>query len=809
MVYRNSWLAGLAALAFAFLQLNELILPTAQGVEWQYIVIASLALGIIITWTALTYRLKIWLVAAINGAAALVAIVRVSVPETTTFFMPTGASFIQLRAQLGDALRLIRTGVEPVAPEAGVIVVVMLVIWAAGGLLSWGLLRGHPYVALLPPLVMALQFATMNRRPTSALTIGTFIALVALVIFAVTTDERDHTSGRMAPRGEWASTRNRPGPAAAGLLGVTILGSVFIVGALDERIPQDGVWHWRYNAGGLPEGGYGSLAYNPFIGISNRLVNNSDARAFIAAIRSEIPADQVYFRFMTLERFDGTQFAVADGDTIDPESEIWERPGHAFSGPTEPLAAAVTIDRLVMPWVPTPAVPFAFDSEQYGDDFDQYVEIRPVDGAVYYRNGTRHNMRYRVDANVPVPDLNVLATNPETGELSITFSQAIADGLLPADAVQAVAIDPTQIRPAPPNADTFLELPTGSEARIDEITEFTQAIVEGLQTKFEQGLKLEAWLSGLTYTTDIPVGHSAASVAEWLLDDTGDNYRRGYCENFSTAMAVMARTLGIHSRVVLGFTPGERNFRNDNNEVTVRDRNAHAWVELWMPSQGWVRFDPTPRGDEVNPETGELIGEALGASIDDILEVQLPEAAPGNEGGGPLIFEPPEDTIFVPPRTGESTPADTGFTVPAWLAWAVASVVGVGAVLASIFMVKRARHRGRVRRLREGDITAAWEDIVRRLDDLGRTVDPTRTPSELAASVSESMAPLAAAFGRSFYGPADYRPGPEEIAVVERSLVATREELAESTNRRRRIAATYSPVIPIKRLRRRRAARRR
>ena len=177
MGYRNSWLAGLAALAFAFVQLDKLILSTREGVLWQYVALAALALGLIITWTAVTYRLKAWLVIAINAAAALVAIVRVATPDTTAFYLPTLESFSDLQAQLDRAQGVIRTEVGPVVPEAGVVVVVMLVLWAVGGLMSWGLLRGHPYVALLPPLVLSLQFATMDREPTGGGTIAAVFGL--------------------------------------------------------------------------------------------------------------------------------------------------------------------------------------------------------------------------------------------------------------------------------------------------------------------------------------------------------------------------------------------------------------------------------------------------------------------------------------------------------------------------------------------------------------------------------------------------------------------------------------------------------
>ncbi len=85
--------------------------------------------------------------------------------------------------------------------------------------------------------------------------------------------------------------------------------------------------------------------------------------------------------------------------------------------------------------------------------------------------------------------------------------------------------------------------------------------------------------------------------------DLSLNYRTGYCEQFAASMAVLGRAIGIPSRVVWGFTPGKVDTQDNGTEViTVRDNNAHAWVEMWMDGFGWVKFDPTPRGDGI-PES--------------------------------------------------------------------------------------------------------------------------------------------------------------------------------------------------------------
>jgi hypothetical protein len=68
--------------------------------------------------------------------------------------------------------------------------------------------------------------------------------------------------------------------------------------------------------------------------------------------------------------------------------------------------------------------------------------------------------------------------------------------------------------------------------------------------------------------------------------------RQGHCEYFASAMAVMLRTQGIPTRVVNGFRGGE--FNDITSQYVVRMRNAHSWVEAYIPGFGWMSFDPTP-----------------------------------------------------------------------------------------------------------------------------------------------------------------------------------------------------------------------
>ena len=91
--------------------------------------------------------------------------------------------------------------------------------------------------------------------------------------------------------------------------------------------------------------------------------------------------------------------------------------------------------------------------------------------------------------------------------------------------------------------------------------------------------------SRFTYTLNPPVVHDD------IIDDFLFESRKGYCEHFASAFALLMRAAQIPARIVGGYLGGERN--PFGNYIIVRQSDAHAWVEVWLPKKGWVRVDPT------------------------------------------------------------------------------------------------------------------------------------------------------------------------------------------------------------------------
>ena len=96
---------------------------------------------------------------------------------------------------------------------------------------------------------------------------------------------------------------------------------------------------------------------------------------------------------------------------------------------------------------------------------------------------------------------------------------------------------------------------------------------------------LEMIRRDFAYTLDVPLA-GRNEVDDFLFDR-----KEGYCEHFSSAFVALMRAAGIPSRVVTGYAGGYRN--PIGGYWLVRNSDAHAWAEIWLPARGWVRVDPT------------------------------------------------------------------------------------------------------------------------------------------------------------------------------------------------------------------------
>ena len=131
----------------------------------------------------------------------------------------------------------------------------------------------------------------------------------------------------------------------------------------------------------------------------------------------------------------------------------------------------------------------------------------------------------------------------------------------------------------------YLRLP----GRVDRrVTELAQQITAGAGTDYEKASAIELYLrTRYGYSLQMATTPPPDPLVYFLFER-----KEGHCEYFASAMAVMLRTLGIPARIVNGFRGGEYN--DLTGSYIVRGRDAHSWVEAYIPGYAWVSFDPTP-----------------------------------------------------------------------------------------------------------------------------------------------------------------------------------------------------------------------
>lgn len=170
--------------------------------------------------------------------------------------------------------------------------------------------------------------------------------------------------------------------------------------------------------------------------------------------------------------------------------------------------------------------------------------------------------------------------------------------------------------------DRYLRLPSGMPKRIRELAE---EITAPYENAYDKAKAIEKYFArnGFTYsTTDVAVPSGREDYVDQFLFET----KVGYCDNFSTAMAVMLRTVDIPTRWVKGFVTGEAiDVTEDGRTVyQITNNEAHSWVEAYIDGVGWMPFEPT-------------IGYANPSTID--YETQLPDEEE--------LLEPTEEEIVI------------------------------------------------------------------------------------------------------------------------------------------------------------------
>ncbi len=148
---------------------------------------------------------------------------------------------------------------------------------------------------------------------------------------------------------------------------------------------------------------------------------------------------------------------------------------------------------------------------------------------------------------------------------------------------------PEELRAAPPEypawmEERYLALPDGLPSRVRTLA---LALTRQAETPYDKALALEAYLRSFPYTLDLPQPPPDRDLTSYFLFEL----RRGYCDYYATAFAVLGRAAGLPTRLAIGYLGGACD--PSTRTCTLYESEAHSWPEVYFPGYGWVAFEPT------------------------------------------------------------------------------------------------------------------------------------------------------------------------------------------------------------------------
>jgi protein-glutamine gamma-glutamyltransferase len=681
-----------ALIALGWLRLEE---TRAGGADWLWVVLLALGPAL-----ARNLWLRLALVAPAALVAGWVALDTPAIDDRPGFFGPVLDRFSNGVGGFYD-VSVPFSAVEHQRMHG----VVLLAIFGFCILLAQFVAARRPLPALLVVIAGAGWPAALY--PSRNIAYGAIILAAALWVLAGI-----------------RTTRAVPALVAGAVLVVVAAGA-----SSSAAVAKEGVLAWeRWSPGGpgqpvavsyVWEGTYGGIEF---------------PKKRTTVLRISGPKQGLYWRATTLDQFD---------------SDRWlENPTPLSTGPADgrlpndPLLPARSLNRRT--WVRQNVEVVALRDAHIVAAAQPVSLNAPGLGGVFHLsggltrvyNGLRRGQSYTVYSYAPRPGPAELAT------LEAEYPPAL-DRFLD---IGRTRVDPFGV----PGRDRLVDGLFADDRYLalwpyESMWEEAQRLRADARTPYGAVVAIETWLrstGGFGYDETPPASGGAPPLAHFVAEG-----KRGYCQHFAGAMALMLRLLGVPARVAVGFTSGTY----EDGGWTVTDHNAHAWVEVWFPDYGWLPFDPTPgRGSLAASYSASSSGFNAGDAADGFLG----GATRVNGGGADQLR-----LLAQKERLAEQAQAQAGRRAgdagrsSLWLLM----LVGLAAVLA-LGLAKLVRRRSRYltrdpRRL----AAAARRELVDFLADQGIAVNLSATPDELHDLVQAELGgdgrPFARALAAARFGP--------------------------------------------------------
>jgi transglutaminase-like putative cysteine protease len=621
--------------------------------------------------------------------------------DHTLWGLPTPGSIAGLWRAVTRAMDASRVDFAPVPVRAGYAILVVAAMWVAAAIGELATFRWRrPLVAGILPVAIFSVSLVVGTGEGSSFYVILFLTAI-LTYWGLESSHRLRSWGRWV--GAWTHQREaEPKSLTGGLarrIGMSCVALAFISPLFLPAL-GDGLLSWRSGIGpGIGDGdGEAGGELNPWVSLKPTLVEQTDEVLF-----SVNAAGGAYWRIASLEVFNGTSW-----EEFSSTRQVSE--GGVIGGPAGPLTSSAELDQTItidglegnsLPVAPAPTnVARIVDDDQQdlsGIGYDQ------DSGAIRLDEELDEDDVFDVTSQIPTPGF---------GELR-------------------------RASPGDPGAHYF-EAP----ALTPEVETLRDVWIAGAKSPYEelvalqQGLRLDP---AFDYDLEPPEPESDDYLHDFLIRS-----KSGFCQQYASAFALLARSLGYPARVSVGFLPGEQSAAE--NTFTVRGTDAHAWPEVYLDGFGWIAFEPTPRPEAVTPDyTSPSSGAPFGGADPDNLFSSLPgqfggafrdpgeDTGPGGLGAGAFPTAVGEgEGILAPGPQGTPRWQKTFTTILFWLAIALALF------LLAVPAIKEWRTRRRYAQAKTSDEIAAA--AFAQFQDEAADLALQRSPSESALSFAVRMA---------------------------------------------------------------------
>jgi hypothetical protein len=559
--YRMTFLSWIATVLMAFC-----FLPTLSQKGFLLTAAFISALLVLIGVGLRSARIPA-LVVLLVQLVALVEIMLIGYGEKLKFgVFPTGRTIDHLDATISAAMDIAQKYAAPAPPSQGLTLLVVFYISLVAVLVDFfAVTLGRVPLAGLP--LLALYSVPVASLPHGVPFLGFLPGAVGFIAM-IMVDERDRLThwGRLVARSissDAEGTLDTSGLTATGRRISSLALATAVV--VPWFVPVFSTTLFDGPGDGTGNGNGDALSFaDPMVSLANSLHRKDpvDVLSVSGDVRPQ------YLRLSVLDRPGPNAWSVSP---IDLSQTL---PANALlPGPTG-LDGDVEVSGHQMKITPTDAfpddsswLPVPFDIRTVGNVDDSWSYV-PSDQTV--------------TANTDRAGAGVTSYDIAYGSVEPTDEQLLTAGRAPSDIMQR-----------------YGQVPDGVP---DIVRTMANAVTSNTSNHYQQAVQLQSWFrdrDNFTYDLNAGYGYGYQAMSKFL------QQRRGFCQHFAATMAMMARELGIPSRVAVGFLQPDH---ADGDAWVMTSHNVHAWPELYFQGVGWVRFEPTPGVGAPFPVYAQKIG---------------------------------------------------------------------------------------------------------------------------------------------------------------------------------------------------------